>query len=127
MPVPPKTLTPKHRQAIRLIVLGMPVGEVAALFNVSFTRMSQVYRCDLGQAFALHLEALANDYVARMLALGLTPRHISSAKGGGIAPERTRVRKRHGKQEPEPPLFNDGGPEVKRRGGGEGGRATGDG
>ena len=106
-------------------MLGMSVTDAAALLGVSQPRLSIIYRSEPGQAFALHLEALANDYVARMLALGLTPRHISAAKGGGVAPERTRVRKRHGKH-PEPPTFNDGGPEVKRRGGGEGGRATGD-
>ena len=45
----------------------------------------------------MYLEALADDYVARMLALGLTPQHIASAVGGGKHPEQCRIRKRRRK------------------------------
>ena len=52
--------------------------------------MSTVYRSPLGQGYALYLEALADDYVARMLALGLTPQHIASAVGGGKPPDKCK-------------------------------------
>lgn len=62
--------------AIRLIVLGLPVKEAADLIGVSHTYMSSVYRSSQGREFALALYAAANDYTARMLALGLMPRHL---------------------------------------------------
>ena len=75
----------------------MPVGDAAALIGLSPQRTSHVYRSPAGQAYAMYLEALADDYVARMLALGLTPQHIASAVGGGKHPEQCRVRKRRGR------------------------------
>ena len=75
----------------------MPVGDAAALIGLSPQRTSHVYRSPAGQAYAMYLEALADDYVARMLALGLTPQHIASAVGGGKHPEQCRIRKRRGK------------------------------
>lgn len=93
----PEKLSPRHRVALRCIVSGMPVGDAAALIGLSPQRTSHVYRSPAGQAYAMYLEALADDYVARMLALGLTPQHIASAVGGGKHPEQCRVRKRRGK------------------------------
>jgi hypothetical protein len=59
--------------------------------------MSRVYRSPKGQEYAMYLEALADDYVARMLALGLTPQHIASAVGGGKHPEQCKIRRRRRK------------------------------
>tara|TARA_R110001592_G_scaffold4251_2_gene23823 strand:+ start:654 stop:920 length:267 start_codon:yes stop_codon:yes gene_type:complete len=75
-----RILKPSHRQAIRLIAAGLPVKDAAALIGISATFMSTVYRSDVGQDFALHLEEKADDYVACMIALGLVPEHICSAK-----------------------------------------------
>lgn len=91
---PLKTLAPRHRQAIRLIVLGLPLEDAAALIGVTPNRLCTIYRGPVGQAFALHLESLANDYTARMLALGLTPRHISAAPGGGKHPSKVKPPRR---------------------------------
>ena len=87
---PVRSLTPRLRQAIRCIVAGMTTRDASELIGISETRMSQVYRSPLGQGYALYLEALADDYVARMLALGLTPQHIASAVGGGKPPEKCK-------------------------------------
>lgn len=96
----PIRLSPRHRQGIRAIVSGLPVQDAATWIGLSLERMSTVYRSPAGQAFALHLEALANDYVARMLALGITPQHIASAVGGGkhasqCKPPSRKTRQRH--------------------------------
>jgi len=106
MAKPPLKLSPRHRQAIRAIVSGLPFHDAAAWVGLSPQRMSTVYRSAAGQAFALHLEALANDYVARMLALGITPQHIASAVGGGkhveqCKPPSRRVRARLAKEAQE--------------------------
>lgn len=93
----PEKLSPRHRQALRCIVSGMAVGDAAALIGLSPQRTSHVYRSPAGQAYAMYLEALADDYVARMLALGLTPQHIAAAVGGGKHPEQCRIRKRRGR------------------------------
>ena len=90
MATPLQTLSPRHRQAIRCIVAGLSTCDAAALVGLSPERMSTVYRSPLGQGYALYLEALADDYVARMLALGLTPQHIASAVGGGKPPEKCK-------------------------------------
>lgn len=89
----PDKLHPRHRQAIRAIVSGCAVGVASEWVGLSQERMSRVYRSPAGQAYAMYLEALADDYVARMLALGLTPQHIAAAVGGGKHPEQCRVRK----------------------------------
>ncbi len=90
----PKKLSPRHRQAIRAIVSGQAVTVAAAWVGMSQIRLSRVYRSPKGQEYAMYLEALADDYVARMLALGLTPQHIASAVGGGKHPEQCKVRRR---------------------------------
>ena len=61
----------------------MSTHDAAELIGLSPNRMSSIYRSPLGQSFVLALYAAANDYTARMLALGLTPRHLSTAQGGG--------------------------------------------
>ena len=94
----PKKLSPRHRQAIRAIVSGQAVTVAAAWVGMSQIRLSRVYRSPKGQEYAMYLEALADDYVARMLALGLTPQHIASAVGGGKHPEQCRVRKRRSRK-----------------------------
>lgn len=93
----PDKLSPRHRQAIRAIVSGATVTACAEWVGLSQERLSRVYRSPKGQAYAMYLEALADDYVARMLALGLTPQHIASAVGGGKHPEQCKVRKRRGR------------------------------
>lgn len=89
----PERLSPRHRMAIRAITSGMAVTDAAQWIGLSRVRMSQVYRSPAGQAYAMYLEALADDYVARMLALGLTPQHIASAVGGGKHPEQCKPRR----------------------------------
>lgn len=89
----PKKLSPRHRQAIRAIVSGQAVTVAAAWVGMSQIRLSRVYRSPKGQEYAMYLEALADDYVARMLALGLTPQHIASAVGGGKHPEQCKPRR----------------------------------
>ena len=79
----PIRLSPRHEQALRLIALGMSTQDAAELIGIGPERMSTIYRSPVGQSFVLALYAMANDYTARMLALGLTPRHLSSAQGGG--------------------------------------------
>ena len=58
----------------------MPVKDAAALIGISRTFMSTVYRSEVGQEYALYLEEKADDYVACLIALGLVPEHICSAK-----------------------------------------------
>lgn len=69
----------------------MTTRDASELIGISEQRMSTIYRSDPGQRFVLALYALANDYTARMLALGLTPRHISAAIGGGKHPSRVKA------------------------------------
>jgi len=90
----PIRLSPRHEQALRLIALGMTINDAAELIGIGPERMSTVYRSDPGQRFILALYAAANDYTARMLALGLTPRHISAAPGGGKHPSRVKAPRR---------------------------------
>ena len=97
MATPLKNLSPKHRQGIRAIVSGLSTNAASEWVGLSPERMSTVYRSPAGQAYAMYLEALADDYVARMLALGLTPQHIAAAVGGGKHPEQCKVRKRRGR------------------------------
>jgi hypothetical protein len=59
---------------------GMPVQEAAKVIGINRTFMSTVYRSDVGQKFALHCEGLANNYVACLMALGLTPARICSSR-----------------------------------------------
>ena len=73
-----RVLKPIHKQAIRLIVAGMPVKDAAVLIGISRTYMSTVYRSDLGQEFAKHLEEVADTYVACLMALGLVPEQVIS-------------------------------------------------
>ena len=94
MATPLKNLTPRHEHALRLIALGLPVGEAAQVIGISEPRMSWIYHSAQGRAFVLALYAAANDYTARMLALGLTPRHISAAPGGGKHPTRVKAPRR---------------------------------
>ncbi len=75
-----RRLKPSHRQAIRLITAGLPVKDAADLIGISRTFMSTVYRSDVGREYALHLEEKADDYVACLIALGLVPSQICSAK-----------------------------------------------
>lgn len=107
MPTPLKNLTPRHRQAIRLLVLGMSLPDAAELIGLSPHRLCAIYRSDLGQRFALELERMANDYTARMLALGLTPRHIAAAAGGGKRPEQCKPPRRPRKPRSAPAEGND--------------------
>ncbi len=87
-----RILKPSHMNAIRLIALGMPVKDAADLIGVSHTYMSTVYRSRQGQEFALALYAAANEYTARMLALGLMPRHIAGGASRDKPPKGTAKR-----------------------------------
>ena len=97
MATPLKNLTPRHEYALRLIALGMTVRDAADVIGMSEQRMSWIYHSEQGRAFVLALYAAANDYTARMLALGLTPRHISAAPGGGKHPTRVKAPRRQRK------------------------------
>ena len=81
MPRPLQNLSARHRQAIRLLVAGADLHTAAEATGLSPNRLCTVRHTDVGQAFALHLESLANDYIARMLALGIVPEHIARAVG----------------------------------------------
>lgn len=94
MATPLKNLTPRHEYALRLIALGMTVRDAADVIGMSEQRMSWIYHSEQGRAFVLALYAAANDYTARMLALGLTPRHISAAPGGGKHPSKVKPPRR---------------------------------
>ena len=107
MATPLKNLTPRHEYALRLIALGLPVGEAAQVIGISEPRMSWIYHSTKGRAFILALYAAANDYTARMLALGLTPRHISAAPGGGKHASKVRPPRKRRVQ----PSDNAGGDE----------------
>ena len=72
----------------------MTTRDASELIGISEQRMSTIYRSDPGQRFVLALYAAANDYTARMLALGLTPRHIAAAPGGGKHPTRVKAPRR---------------------------------
>ena len=62
--------------------MGGLVKDAAKLIGVSPTYMSSVYRSREGRDFELYLHAKADDYVARMMALGLVPELIRDAIGG---------------------------------------------
>lgn len=87
-----RILKHSHMNAIRLIALGMPVQDAADLIGVSRSYMSTIYRSRQGQEFALALYAMANEYTARMLALGLTPRHIAAGASRVKPPKGTAKR-----------------------------------
>ena len=91
---PPVELTPRHMQALRLIVAGLPVGEASKAVGLTHWRMSQVYRSELGMEYVRYLHSLADNYAAIMIALGITPGDISRATGGGQPPRKSRPRKR---------------------------------
>ena len=74
-------LKPSHYVALRLIALGMSVREAAELIGISPTYLSTIKSSELGQAYILKLHALANEYTARLMALGLTPAHILQSSG----------------------------------------------
>lgn len=76
MSTPPKTLNPRHRHAIRLICLGMCHPDVARVMGMCIRSVHELARCPAGREYRAQLEAQADDYIARMIALGLQPGHL---------------------------------------------------
>jgi len=72
-PYDPIILTPRHRQAIQLLVAGLPVGKAAKLAGISASRLSSVRHSPVGQEYAEELHAKIDTLVVRMLALGKKP------------------------------------------------------
>lgn len=80
---PPVSLSPRHMIAIRLIFAGLPIGEAGAAIGISKWRMATVLHSVPGQEYVRHLQSLADNYAAIMVALGITPGDIARAVDGG--------------------------------------------
>lgn len=75
-PYDPIILTARHRQAIQLLVAGLPVGKAAKVAGISPSRLSVVRHSPVGQAYAEELHAKIDTLVVRMLALGKKPEDL---------------------------------------------------
>ena len=78
-PYDPIKLTPRHRQAIQLLVAGLPVHRAAKIAGISASRLSSVRHSPVGEAYAAELHAHADVLVVRMMALGKTPEDFLGA------------------------------------------------
>jgi len=74
-------LKPAHIVALRLIAVGLPVHEAAQAIGISSTFMSTVKNSRQGREYLAELNALADDYAAQIVALGLSTTLIRGAKG----------------------------------------------
>ena len=75
-PYDPIKLTPRHRQAIQLLVAGVPVHRAAKLAGISASRLSSVRHSPVGQEYANDLHARADTLTVRLMVLGMTPEDL---------------------------------------------------
>lgn len=60
-----------------MIAVGLPVHEAAGAIGISSTFMSTVKNSRQGREYLAELNALADNYAACIVALGITPGQIS--------------------------------------------------
>ena len=86
IPELPRGLSPKHRQAIRLLFAGLPSRDVGPLLGVRADTV-RAWRCsEPGKAYWQELEDRADTYVCALVALGLTPETIAARSKAGNYP-----------------------------------------